>query len=135
MASPDGRFAVIYERLGTKGLLLHNGKLLRELNRCYYHADDEYPVTLFDGLGGRLLLAHCPEDYRRIELEEAETGRALTASAERKPGDFFHSRRQPLRKAAAQRRLGVEFRGALVCFEIALALTDPNHLDRVDDLP
>ena len=25
--------------------------------------------------------------------------------------------------------------GAVVCFDIALALTDPNHLDRVDPLP
>jgi hypothetical protein len=38
-ASPDGRFAVIYERLGAKGLLLHNRKLLRELNCSYYHED------------------------------------------------------------------------------------------------
>jgi len=137
-ASPDGRFAVIYERLGTKGLLLHDGKLLRELNRSYYHADAyEYPVALFHGPDGRLLLAQCPESYCRIELEEAETGRALTASAERKPGDFFHSR---FAASPCGKRLlsaGWEWHpwGAVVCFDIALALTDPNHLDRVDPLP
>ena len=137
-ASPDGRFAVIYERLGTKGLLLHNGKLLRELNRSYYHADAyEYPVALFHEPGGRLLLAHCPEDYCRIELEEAETGRALTASAERKPSDFFHSR---LAASPCGKRLlsaGWEWHpwGAVVCFDIALALTDSHHLDHADHLP
>jgi hypothetical protein len=92
-ASPDGRYAVIYEQLGTKGLLLHDGKCIREINRSYYHADAyEYPVALFRDPGGRLLLAHCPEDYCRIDLEEAETGRLLTASAGRKLEDFFHSR-------------------------------------------
>jgi len=136
--SPDGRFAVIYERLGTKGLLLHNGKVLRELNRSYYHADAyEYPVVLFHGPGGRLLLAHCPEDYCRIELEEAETGRALSSCAERKPGDFFHSR---LAASPCGKRLlsaGWEWHpwSAVVCFDIALALTDPHHLDHVDHLP
>jgi hypothetical protein len=137
-ASPDGCFAVIYERMGTKGLLLHNGKLLRELNRSYYCADAyEYPVALFHGPGGRLLLAHCPEDYCRIELEEAETGRALTASAERKPGDFFHSRlaASPCGKRLLSAGWVWHPWGAVVCFEIALALTDPNHLDRVEHLP
>jgi hypothetical protein len=43
-ASPDGRFAVIYERLGTKGLLLHDGRIVRELDRSFYHAAAyEYP--------------------------------------------------------------------------------------------
>jgi hypothetical protein len=30
-------------------------------------------------------VAHCPGNYCRLELEEAETGRPLTASADRKP--------------------------------------------------
>jgi hypothetical protein len=92
-ASPDGRFAVIYERLGTKGLLLHDGQIVRELDRSFYHAAAyEYPVALFNGPDGRALLTHCPGNYCRIELEDAETGRPLTASADRKPSDFFHSR-------------------------------------------
>src|SRR6476660_7385493 len=45
IASPDGRFSVIYERQGTKGLLLDNGKIVRELNRSFYCADAyEYPL-------------------------------------------------------------------------------------------
>ena len=92
-ASPDGRFAVIYERLGTKGLLLHDGRIVRELDRSFYHAAAyEYPVVLFNDPDGRALLAHCPGNYCRIEFEEAGTGRPLTASADRKPSDFFHSR-------------------------------------------
>ena len=92
-ASPDGHFAVIYEKLGTKGLLLHDGKILRELNRSFYYADAyEYPVALFNAPDGRVLLAHCPKEYCRLELEDAETGQQLTASTGRKPPDFFHSR-------------------------------------------
>jgi hypothetical protein len=60
-ASPDGRFAVIYERLGTKGLLLHDGRIVRELDRSFYHAQAyEYPIALFNDREGRVLLAHCP---------------------------------------------------------------------------
>jgi hypothetical protein len=80
---------VIYERLGTKGLLLHEGRIVRELDRSYYHASAyEYPVALFNDPDGRVLLAHCLGNYCRLELEEAETGRPLTASADRKPSDF-----------------------------------------------
>ena len=31
VTSPSGRFAVIYEKLGTKALVLDNGKIFREL--------------------------------------------------------------------------------------------------------
>src|SRR5262249_14918529 len=137
-ASPDGRFAVIYERLGTKGLLLQNCKLLRELNRSYYNADAyEYPVTLFHGPGGRLLLAHCPEDYCRIDLEDAETGRVLTASAERTPDDFFHSRLAASPHGKRLLSAGWVWHpwSAVVCFDITRALADSNHLDRIDPLP
>jgi hypothetical protein len=135
--SPDGRFAVIYERLGTKGLLLHDGKILRELDRSFYHAQAyEYPVALFQEPSGRLLLAHCPEEYCRLELEEAETGRRLTVSAERKPADFFHSR-------LAGSPNGKRFLSAgwvwhpwnvVVCFDVVRALADPHHLDSGDDV-
>ena len=71
-ASPDGRFAVIYEKQGTKGLLLDNGRIVRGLNRSFYKARAyEYPVALFHEPGGSLLLAHCPNTYNCIELEES----------------------------------------------------------------
>src|SRR5262245_16140267 len=59
-ASPSGRDAVIYERLGTKGLLLREGNIVRELNRSFYHANVyEYPVCLFNLSSGREVIAHC----------------------------------------------------------------------------
>ena len=51
----------------------------------------KYARGFFDA-DGRLLLAHCPENYCQLELEDATTGQALTASGDRKPSDFFHSR-------------------------------------------
>ncbi|MBC9880262.1 hypothetical protein G8O24_23325 [Bradyrhizobium sp. INPA01-394B] len=131
-ASPDGRFAVIYERLGTKGLLLRDGRVVRELDRSYDHADAyEFPVVLFNGPDGRPLLAHCPGDYCRLEFEEAETGRSLTASADRKPTDFFHSQ---LRASPRGKRLlsaGWLWHplSLVTCYDVAQALADPRHLD------
>lgn len=132
MASPDGRFAVIYERLGTKGLLLHDGRLVRELDRSFYHADVyEYPVALSNDPDGRALLAHCPGNYCRLELEEAETGRPLAASADRKPSDFFHS--QLPASPHGKRLLSAGWiwhpLSLLLCFDVAQALSDPRHLD------
>lgn len=136
-ASPDGRFAVIYERQGTKGLLLDNGKILRELNRSFYQAAAyEYPVSLFHEPGGRVLLAHCPGDYRRIELEEAETGQALTASSERKPSDFFHSRLAASPNGKRLFSAGWMWQpwSAVLCFDVARGLADPRHLDDGDSV-
>ncbi|MBV9927311.1 MAG: hypothetical protein JOZ96_20000 [Acidobacteria bacterium] len=94
VALPDCEYVVIYESLGTKGLLIRNGRLLRELNRSFYHAEAyEYPVALSRLADGRAVIAHCPEEYCKIEIEEVETGRRLTAR-ENKPADFFHSRLQ-----------------------------------------
>jgi hypothetical protein len=132
-ASPDGRFAVIYERLGTKGLLLHDGRILREIDRSFSEADAyEYPVALFNDPDGRLLLAHCPGNHGRIELEEAETGRPLTASADRKPPDFFHSRlaASPHGKRLLSAGWVWHPHGLVRCFDVTQALADPHHLDR-----
>lgn len=93
IVSPSGELAVLYERLGTKGLVLHHGQILREINRSYYHADAyEYPVTFVQLENGRELLVHCPEEYCQIDIEDAQTGERLTSSTVRKPADFFHSR-------------------------------------------
>jgi hypothetical protein len=137
-ASPDGRFAVIYERLGTKGLLLHDGRIVRELDRSFAHADAyEYPVALFNDPEGRVVLAHCPGNYCRIELEEAETGRPLTASADRKPSDFFHSRLAA--SAHGKRLLSAGWLwhplSLVACFDVAQALADPHHLDDRHSFP
>jgi len=91
--SPSGRYAVIYERLGTKGLILEGCKLVREINRSFYHAGVyEYPVALFSGPDGRELIVHCPDEYCQLEVEDVATGERLTGGPARKPSDFFHSR-------------------------------------------
>lgn len=47
IVSPSGRFQAVYAERGTKALLLHEGKIVRELNRSYYHAEDyDYPIAL-----------------------------------------------------------------------------------------
>jgi hypothetical protein len=90
--STDGRYAFIYQKLGTKGLLLKNGDLLREINRSYYCADAyEYPaafVTIFK----TTYLVHCPIEYKRLDFENVETGEIVTNVSQRNPADFFHSR-------------------------------------------
>lgn len=137
-ASPDGRFAVIYERLGTKGLLLHDGRIVRELDRSFRHANAyEYPVALFNDPDGRVLLAHCPGNYCRIELEEAETGRLLTASADRKPSDFFHSRlaASPHGKRLLSAGWMWHPLSLVKCFDVARALADPHQLDEGHRFP
>lgn len=91
--SPSGQFAVIYEKLGTKGLVLKNGRIIREIDRSFYHADAyEFPVTLFRLPDGRELIAHCPDDYDRIEIDDLQTGERVTDSDDRKPMDCFFSR-------------------------------------------
>jgi len=137
-ASPDGRLAVIYERLGTKGLLLHDGRVVRELDRSFYQAEAyEYPVALFNDPDGRVLLAHCPGNYCRLELEEAETGRPLTALADRKPQDFFHSRlaASPHGKRLLSAGWIWHPLDVVACFDVSQALADPRHLDDRSYLP
>jgi hypothetical protein len=73
-ATPGGHFAIIYERTGTKALLLRDGDLLREMNRSFYHANVyDYPVCIWNAGDGRTLIAHCPQDYCRLDIEDANT--------------------------------------------------------------
>ncbi len=92
--SPSGKFAVIYERNGTKGLILnYEQRIVREINRSFYYGHVyDYPVTLFQLPNGREVIAHCPEHYCQIEIEDTFSGERLTAKADRKPIDIFYSR-------------------------------------------
>lgn len=91
ITSPNGEYVLIYQKLGTKGLLLKNGELLREINRSYYQsAVYEFPAAFFM-MNGRTYLAHCPAEYCRIDFEDAETGEIIT-NVTREPQDIFHSR-------------------------------------------
>lgn len=131
----DGEYVVVYQRLGTKGLLMREGQILRELNRSYYFADAyEYPVALTRRRDGRVLLAHCPDDYNRLELEDAQMGERLTTRTG-EAADFFHSR---LRFSPSGTRLlsaGWIWQpwDALAVFEVETALTQPDHLNTGSD--
>lgn len=130
--SPSGDYSIVYKNLGTKGLILKHGLVMREINRSYYHAEAyPYPVCLFTGPDNRELIAHCPEEYNQLEIQDLETGACLT-KANRKPSDFFHSR---LATSPSGRYLldcgwvWHPYDVGLV-FDLHLALDDPTHLDQ-----
>lgn len=90
--SPNGQYAVVYERLGTKGLLFKDGTFLREIDRSYYCAEAyEFPVAFLTLPNGGTALAHCPGKYNVLHFEDADTGEILT-ERDSEPEDFFHSR-------------------------------------------
>jgi hypothetical protein len=92
IGSPNGIYAFVYQKLGTKGLLLKNGELLREINRSYYCANAyEFPAA-FVTFESRTYLIHCPIAYNRLDLEDVETGEIITNIEGRKPDDRFYSR-------------------------------------------
>jgi hypothetical protein len=92
ITSSDGQYAFIYQKLGTKGLLLKNGDILREINRSYYYAEVyEYPAA-FVTIDNRTFLVHCPLKYCRLDFEDVETGQIVTDNQDRNPSDYFHSR-------------------------------------------
>src|ERR1700744_852527 len=90
--SLDGSYAFIYQKLGTKGLLLKNGELIREINRSYYCADVyEFPAA-FITFENKTYFIHCPVAYNQLDFEDVETGEIITNIKGRKPDDRFHSR-------------------------------------------
>jgi hypothetical protein len=136
VASPDGRYAVLYEALGTKGLVLKEGKVLRELNRSFYHATTyEYPIALHTLPSGRTLLAHCPDEYCRLELEDLETGERLTRRTSESV-DVFHSRLQFSPDGRYLISAGWIWHpiDMVFAFEVPRVLEDPTALDRCDHL-
>lgn len=132
VTSPSGEYQVIYTRLGTKGLVLQHGKVIREINRSYYHAGAyEYPVALFSLNGGREVLAHCPEEYCRLELDDLASGERLTNLRERRPADFFHSRLAASPSGRYLLSAGWIWHpvDAVKVYDTATALANPSHLD------
>lgn len=132
-ADSQGEFAVIYTRLGTKALLLRRGKILRELNRSFYHADAyEYPVVLVRR-GGRALLIHCPDEYNQLEIEDAQSGERLT-TRESKSADFFHSRLAASPGGRYLLSAGWVWHpwDAVAYYDLDEALRNPSHLDALE---
>lgn len=131
VASPDGRYALIFARTGTKGLLFRDGQLLREVNRSYYQSSAyEYPAAFF-AYEGRVYLAHCPQEYNRLEFEDVETGDVPTDIPEREPSDVFISR---LLVSPGQTRLlhqGWFWHpwGVVAAFDIGACMRNPRLLD------
>jgi hypothetical protein len=92
ITSADGRYAFVYQKLGTKGVLLRDGEELREINRSYYQAGTyEYPAA-FATMAGITYLVHCPVKYCQLDFEDVETGELVTNTPGRESNGCFHSR-------------------------------------------
>lgn len=92
ISSENGKYVLIYQKLGTKGLLLKDGELLREINRSFYQSSVYESPAAFFTYNSKTYLVHCPNSYKQLDFEEVETGEIITSIAERDPKDFFHSR-------------------------------------------
>jgi hypothetical protein len=131
VGSPSGMYSVLYTTLGTKGLVLKQGRLVREINRSYYCANSyEYPIALGRLDDGREVIAYCPEEYNRIEIEELESGRRLTTRDSESP-DFFHSRLQISPDGRYLLSAGWVWHpwSSLMVFDLREAIREPRSLD------
>ena len=131
--SPSGDYAVIYVKYGTKGLVLHKGKILREINRSFYQANVyEYPVTLLQLKNGQEIIAHCPERYNRLELDDLATGKRLTDAPDRKPKDYFFSRLSANESGTYLLSAGWHWQPMdyVRIFNINQGLEQPSHFDK-----
>ena len=131
ITSPDGQYSFVYKRLGTKGLLLKNGEILREVNRSYYFAESyEYPAAFFI-FDNTIYLAHCPIKYCQLDFENVETGEIVTNIPGRNPSDIFHSRLSisPDGKYLMVRGWVWHPLDRVELFDIAACLKDPVLLD------
>jgi hypothetical protein len=134
-STEGGRYVFLYEKLGTKGLLLKDGEILREINRSYYQAHAfEYPAC-FARRGRSTYLIHCPDRYDILEFEEVETGKVATRRTRKAhTPDFFHSRLQvsPDGKRLLSRGWVWHPQDMVQEFAIADCLSRPELLDKVE---
>jgi hypothetical protein len=129
-SSPSGEYAVLYERVGTKGIVLHRGKIIREINRDSYKAEAfEYPITIARLSSGQEILIHCPEEYGKLEIDDIAAGNRLTEAEERKTRDFFHSRLAFDGQFLLSAGWIWSPVNALCIYRLDDALTDPHVLD------
>ena len=137
--SDNGVYTVIYEKLGTKGVILKNGEMLRELNRSFYHATAyEYPITFLKLPNGEYALIHCPNEYCQIEVELADTGEKITTLEGRKPEDCFHSRFRVNQSNSVLLNAGWVWHpyGILQLYDIAKGIDDTSVFDKTNtDFP
>jgi len=130
--SSDGVYAVVFERLGTKGLVLKNGKIIRAINRSYYCAQSyEYPIEIIK-LSEGYAIVHCPEEYNLIEIELIESGRKITKTEGRDPVDCFHSSLQVNASNTHMLNAGWVWHpyGILELYDLEKAIADNGQFDR-----
>jgi hypothetical protein len=130
----NGRYVFLYQKLGTKGLLIKDGEIVREINRSYYHSDVyEYPAA-FCIYNGRVYLVHCPISYCQLDFEDVETGELVTNIAGRKPADMFHSRLEVSRSGNCLMSKGWVWHPVDVInvYTISDCFKNPLLLDKVD---
>lgn len=131
--SPRGDMVALIASNGTKALLLaSDGRLIREVDRSFYHADAyRYPLVLCTLPNGRTGLVHCPDGYNRLDIEDAETGERLTAGAAREPDDFFHSRLAVSPSGRYLLSAGWVWHpwGCLAVHDLTRAMAEPTTLD------
>ena len=133
VVSPSGSFAVLYERLGTKGLIVNRARdIVREINRSFYCANAyDYPVTVFPLANGREVIAHCPAEYNQLEIEDVLTGECLTHHPARTPIDMFFSRLATDTSSTYLLSAGWVWHpwDVVALYDIAQVLADPTLLD------
>ena len=94
VVSPSGSHVALYERLGTKAIVLGANRFpVREINRSFYHAHVyEYPILFFRLPDGREALAHCPEEYCELAIEDPVNRDRWSTPGCGRLQSMFHSR-------------------------------------------
>lgn len=137
ITSENGEYVLIFQKLGTKGLLLKNGELIREINRSYYQSSVyEFPAAFFT-FNNRTYLAHCPIKYCQLDFEDVETGEIITNNVERNSQDFFHSRLEVSKNNKHLLSKGWFWYpiDAIGLFDIEKCISDPLLLDKGKTIP
>lgn len=132
ISSQDNKYCLLYQKLGTKAILLKEDNLIKEFNRSYYYANSyEYPAAFATLEDGYTYLIHCPKAYNRLEIENLETGEIVTDIKDRNPCDFFHSRLEvsPNNKFLVSRGWLWQPYDYIAHFDIEVSLKNPKLLD------
>jgi hypothetical protein len=135
--SANGVYVFIYQKFGTKGLLLKNGALIKEINRPYYCADVyEFPAA-FVTLGVKTYLVHCPVKYNQLDFEDVETGALITNIPDREPEDHFYSRLEISPGGTYLMSKGWVWHplDMVVVFDIKKCISNPRLLDKPQFMP
>ncbi|WP_151479811.1 WD40 repeat domain-containing protein [Streptomyces albicerus] len=137
ITSVSAPYSALYQERGTEGVLLERERVVRELDRSDYQADNyDYPLALGSLGDGREVVVHCPDEYNVLQIEDAASGERLTAGR-RDPQDVFHSRLSLSPDGRYLLAVGWLWHpfGTAMVYDTALALTDPATLDGEGLLP